>query len=114
MSNKLNIELREGEDFYRLLTIQDSLLAPIDLTGYTFAGQIRAKYAADLYLTFSFTVKDQVTNKGEVEMKLAKALSSLKKISARLNYFYDVEMNDGANTTRILQGNCSIEPEVTK
>lgn len=114
MGNKLNIELKQGEDFYRLITIMSASNSPLDLTGFTFSGQIRAKYNAELYLSFSFVILDQLTHKGQVEMRLSRALSSLKKISTRLNYFYDVEMNDGTSVTRILQGNVSIEPEVSK
>jgi len=41
MSNKLNIELKQGEDFYRLITIKDANGVAVDITGYSFAADIR-------------------------------------------------------------------------
>jgi len=80
MSNKLNIELKQGEDFYRLITIKDNLSAEIDLTGYSFTGQIRASSKSELFLSFTFTIKDQGTSKGQVEMTLADAVWNKKLV----------------------------------
>lgn len=114
MSNKLNLELKQGEDFYRLLTFKDENGSLINLTGYTFAGQIRASYDDEMFLSFSFTTLNQTTNTGQVEMTLAKALSSAKTINVKNKYVYDVERNSGTRTTRVLEGAISISPEVTK
>lgn len=114
MSNKLNLELKQGEDFYRLLTFTDENGALVNLTGYSFAGQIRADYDDTLFLSFTFTILNQGTNTGEVEMTLAKALSSAKTITGKNKYVYDVERNSGTRTTRILEGSINISPEVTK
>lgn len=114
MSNKLNLELKQGEDFLRVLTIKDENGTEVNLTGYSFAAQIRQDYDKDLFLSFTFTIRNQTTNTGEVEMSLAKALSSAKKIIGKQNYVYDVEMNDGSRTTRIMEGQIKITPEVTK
>lgn len=114
MSNKLNLELKQGEDFYRLLTIKDENNTAINLTGYSFAAQIRSSYEEELFLSFTFVIKDQGTYPGQVEMKLAKALSSAKTVNSKYKYVYDVEMNDGSRTTRIMEGTILISPEVTK
>lgn len=114
MSNKLNLELKQGEDFYRLLTFKDENDVAIDLTGFTFAGQIRASYDDELFLSFTFTILNQTTNTGQVEMTLAKALSSAKTINVKNKYVYDVERNSGTRTVRVLEGAISISPEVTK
>jgi hypothetical protein len=114
MSNKLNLELKQGEDFYRLLTFRDENAALMDLTGYTFAGQIRASYDDELFLSFTFSVLNQTTNRGEVEMTLAKALSSAKTVNGKNKYVYDVERNSGTRTVRVLEGVITISPEVTK
>jgi hypothetical protein len=114
MSNKLNLELKQGEDFYRLLTLKDENGTEISLTGFSFAGQIRASYEDELFLSFSFNIKDQVASTGQVEMTLAKALSSAKTVNSKSKYVYDVEMNSGSQTTRIMEGTILISPEVTK
>ena len=110
--NKLDITLRQGEDFYRLLTIKDSDNVVVDITGYSFAAQIRETPVSNEYLAFSFNISDAVN--GQVEMTLAKALSSAKKINSKLKYLYDVEMNDTVRTTRIMEGIVTITPEITK
>lgn len=114
MSNKLNLELKQGEDFYRLITIKDENSNPLNLTGFTFTSQVRATYSADLFLSFSFTILNQGTNAGQVEMKLAKTLSSAKSLVGKSNYVYDVEMNSGSLTSRIMEGTLKISPEVTR
>lgn len=113
-SNYLDLTVRQGEDFYRLLTIQDQNGNDINLTGYTFTAQIRETYSSPLFMSFSFTILDQDTNTGEVEMEISAATSSAKVINSELVYKYDVEMNDGTSTTRIMEGNCIISPEVTR
>jgi hypothetical protein len=114
VSNKLDIELKQGEDFYRLLTIKDENGTPINLTGFSFASQIRSSYSDELFLSFSFNIKDQGTNPGEVEWRLSSALSSAKEVNTKLRYVYDVEMNSGTIKTRIMEGVCLVTPEVTR
>lgn len=116
MSNKLNIEVKQGEDFYRLLTIKDENGTGIDLTGFVFSSQIREKtFSKNIFLSFSFVVDpDQVTNAGQVSMSLAASLSSAKTVNKILKYSYDVEMNSGSTITRIMEGVATITPEVTK
>ena len=114
MSNKLNLELKQGEDFYRLLTFRDENGNLVDLSGYSFAGQIRANYDDELFLSFTFNILNQTTHKGEVEMTLSKTLSSAKLINVKDNYVYDVERNSGSRTVRVLEGTIVISPEVTK
>jgi hypothetical protein len=114
MSNKLDIELKQGEDFYRLLTIKNEDGTPVNLTGFTFSGMIKESFTSPVFLSFSFTVKDQVTNTGEVEMTLPASQSSKKPVSSKAKFVYDVEMNSGSQVTRILQGSLLIDPEVTK
>jgi len=114
MSNKLDLEIKQGEDFFRLLTIKDELGAPINLTGFTFTGQVRATSLTETFLEFTFNVKNQVTNLGQVEMIMSSAVSSKRKTSVKLPLFYDVEMNSGSNKKRILQGSLIFDPEITK
>lgn len=113
MSNRLDLTLRQGEDFYRLLTIKDSDGNAVDITGYSFAAQIRKNFHdSSAYLSFSFNISDAVN--GQVEMTLAKELSSAKTINSKLRYKYDLEMNDTSRVTRIMEGIILITPEVTK
>lgn len=117
-----NFTLEQGASFERVLTIRDSLDAPIDLTGFVFSGQIRKKYSdTSVLASFSFTILDQGTDTGKVRMSMTaantalipveKAESAEKKLT---QYCYDVEMNTGSTVDRILEGVVSISPEVTR
>ena len=114
MSNKLNLELKQGEDFFRLLTIKDETGSVIDLTGFQFKGSIKETPLTGEFLNFSFNILNQVTNKGKVEMTLSSSLSAKKKADRALSLVYDVEMNTGSQVKRILQGTLLFDPEVTK
>lgn len=114
MSNKLDLELKQGEDFFRLITIKDENGYPIDLTGYSFEGQAKESFVSASYIFFTFLVRDQVANKGEVEFSIARAQTSKKKLRERKQLIYDVEMNSGGQVSRILQGSMVLDPGVTK
>jgi hypothetical protein len=114
MSNKLDLEVKQGETFFRLLKIKDELGAPIDLTGFTFFGQIRTSPLAALFVNFNFNILNQFDNKGMVEMTIPSAATIKKKASVKLALVYDVEMNSGSEIKRILQGSVIFDPEITK
>jgi len=119
----LDILIEQGATFSRTLTIEDSNGAPIDLTGWTFVGKIRALQEDSSAIgTFSFTILNQVTNKGQVTWSMS-ATNTLAlpavvtKSYQRVNYYslYDINAThaDGS-VERILQGTCQISPEVSR
>jgi hypothetical protein len=116
MSNKLNLSIDQGTDFLRTLTLKSDANTTIDLTDYEFRGQAREAYdSKNAAFSFSFSIKNQGTNQGEVDMTLANAVSTALKLSAATEYYYDVEMVDaGSKVTRILEGVVTMNPEVTK
>jgi hypothetical protein len=117
-----NFTIEQGTTFERTITINDSLDAPIDLTGFTFRGEIRKKYSDSVsQASFTFTILDQVANTGQVKMTMSsfvtasipvdKADSAAKKLT---QYCYDVEMDTGPTVERIIEGIVSVSPEVTR
>lgn len=114
----VNFDLNQGEDFYRLLTIKDSNDVAIDITGYTFRAQARlAIEDTSPAFSFTFTLKDQTTNTGEVEMTLPNATASLIECidNVKTKYFYDIEMVDtNSKVTRLMYGKITVYPEVTR
>lgn len=114
---KLNITIEQGTDFSQKLTIKDSVLALVDITAWSFAGQVRASFNATAILaTFTFQTLDQTTNRGEVLMKLAHAVTSAipagkKKLTT---YAYDVESTVAGIIDRVVEGDAILDAEVTK
>ena len=119
----LSLIVEQGADFKRVLTIKDSAGVVVNLTGYSFAGQIRRHYGDTKKLAdFAFNILDQGIsgNVGKVEMAISNANTSL--IPATLNpdgtlmdYVYDVEMTNASSfKDRIIRGPIVFIPEVTR
>lgn len=123
MSGKYNMEISQGADYKLGLTIKDDSGTEVDLTGHTFSGQIR-KTASDptILASFTFTILDQVTDTGRVDVELPAAASSAIPVDRSRNasrtittLTYDIESIDPATkTVRWLEGTVKLSPEVTK
>lgn len=115
MSNVLNIEVYQGATFKKIIRIMDSNTER-NLTGYTARGQIRKFYTdTAIVATFTLTIKDQVTNTGEIEWLLAADDTSAYKWKEEVYYVYDIELvSPTLEIERILQGTAKMLPEVTK
>lgn len=119
-----NITINQGEDFEQEIIIKDEAKLPIDLTGYTYSGQIREKYdSATSVATFSCVLNDQRTNKGSVFLRLSHAQtqaipcqpSTTANKRPLTEFIYDIEETDPSlKVKRILQGIVSVSPVVTK
>lgn len=123
MAGKYDMSISQGADFTLRMTLKDSTGTPIDVTDHTFRGQIR-KTASDAVIqaSFDFTILDQITNTGEVDVKLPSSESSAIILDKSKNanrsittMTYDIESEDlSGNVVRWLEGLAKISPEVTK
>lgn len=124
MSASYDIEILQGASFSMLLTIKDSLDAPIDLTGHVFSGQIRKTISDNVVqASFSFDLLDQsnVLTKGKVTVSLPATASSLIDLGNQnsikktiVEMPYDIESSLSGNVTRWLEGSVRISPEITR
>jgi len=119
----LDLTIEQGTTFKRVLTIKDDLDALIDLTGETFRGQIRkTPSSTTIVATFTCTLRNQVTNKGEVEILISAADTALiplasqsKPLIVAENFVYNIErVKADLTVSRILEGIAIVSPEVTK
>jgi hypothetical protein len=117
-----DIYIEEGADFYQLLTFRDANGNLIDLTGYTFNAKIKKNVSdQNPVATFSFSILDQISSKGQVEWKL----SSTEILNINLDkqdypkrtkeqFCYDLYMTDTAPfTDRIMEGIAFVSPGVS-
>lgn len=113
---KQNLTVYQGADYRKVLTFKDESQNLMDLTGYTFRGQVKVAYSDSLpTLTIAFTLRDQTLEQGKVDMLIAAADTSALSIAKKAKYIYDVEMLDtNGKITRILEGEIALHPEVTK
>lgn len=114
--------IKQGEDLYLILEILDASNNPIDLTGHIFRGDIR-KTASDtsVVASFSFTILDQTTDTGKVQVHLHHSLSSAIQLNSSFQaqrtmtlMAYDIESEYVGRVTRWLEGTAIFSPEVTR
>ena len=89
--------------------------APVNLAGYTAKMHIRSKPESKaLILELSTTNGRIVLNETTGSIRLFISASDTASLSVCDKAVYDFELTTGAITTRILQGNVIISPEVTR
>ena len=120
---ELTIDIEQGATFEKILTIKNTLSAAVDITGYTFAGQLRKTFeTASPIATFTFDLQDQVTDTGKVKWSLSDTDTSAITVDPVTNYkkryteyVYDIEMTKPDGTVvRLLEGIARVYPEVTR
>jgi hypothetical protein len=116
MVARQNLTVYQGADYRRALEFKDNSAVLMNLTGYTFRGQVKASYQDEsAVFSFGFTLRDQTTDTGVVDMILTAADTSAVEISKATNYIYDIEMVDtDGYVTRVVEGSLKLYPEVTK
>lgn len=110
-----NFDYPQGTDYTITVTYNDVNGVPVDLTGYTAAGQAREAYdSLSPEFTFTCTILNQITNTGQLTVVIPNnAITTV--LSNKLNLVYDVELTNLAlKKTRILQGKITVLPEVTR
>ena len=105
-----NFTIEQGTTFSRVLTFQENGSA-MNLTGYSVASQMRSTHdSSSIVATFS----GSVTNASSGQITLSLTNSQTSAIEEAI-YVYDVEITSGAGSvTRILEGNITVTPEVTR
>lgn len=112
MATTQNLIIDQGSDYTRTITILDGTLnLPVDITGYTFAGQIRKTMTSNaIAASFTFTLTDPLV--GKVLFSLGNDVTA-GLVEGR--YVYDIEMiNAVAKKFRIVEGIVTINPNVTR
>ena len=88
---------------------------PVNLAGFTAKMQIRSKPESKaLILELSTTNGRIVLNEATGSIRLFISATDSALLSVCDKAVYDLELYNGAVTTRILQGNVIISPEVTR
>ena len=105
-----NFTIEQGTTFNRVLTLQENGSA-MNLTGYSVASQIRSTHDSS---SVTGTISCTISNASNGEITLTMTNSTTSGIEEGI-YVYDIEITSGAGSvTRILQGNVTVSPEVTR
>lgn len=109
MSGKYNIVAEQGATFNLNFTVQVNGVA-LNLTGYTFAMQVRRSTSATT--TLINITSATMTSVGHVSVTVSAA--TMAAVPAG-RWVYDIELtSSGAEVTRILEGRFIVTPEVTQ
>ena len=110
-AGKHNFTLEQGSTFNREITVQENSQA-LNLTGYSARMQMRSTHdSSTIALTFTTTIASPATQ-GKINL-IATATQTAAVEEAI--YVYDLEIESSAgNVTRILEGQVTVTPEVTR
>lgn len=110
MAIKSNLILDQGSTFTTTVEVTDENDDPIDLTGYTGAGQIRKHYTSSNATPFSISLGGAT---GTISLSLT-AVQTANLVAGR--YVFDVELTSTGSgaVSRILEGIVTVTPQVTR
>ncbi len=111
MAGKYDFDLDQGATFNRAIIIKDAANAVVNLTGHSFAGQIRTTaQSSDIAGTFAFVITNAVA--GEVTWSMTSTNTALLPAQQCV---YDVELTQSnGEIIRILSGYVNILSNVTR
>jgi uncharacterized protein YtpQ (UPF0354 family) len=109
MATKANLVIDQGSTFSTDLTLSDENGDPLVLNGYTANSQIRKWYtSSNTSAVFSVSIDN---NNAVISLSLT-ANQTSNLVAGR--YVYDVEINDGYEVSRIVEGVVTVTPQVTR
>lgn len=108
------ITAEQGATFTRVLTWKDSANVPINLAGYTARMQVRTDYFAAVAALTLTTENSKIVLGGSLgTITLTVSATDMAAVSAG-DYVYDLELINGTNVTRLVQGTFTVNAEVTR
>lgn len=114
MASKYNIKLDQGADYGLSITYKDPSGNAMNLVGQTARMYVRATY------TTPTKIIQLTTENGMISIDGANGIINLSISAANTanlvatNSVYDLEIVDGNNVTRLIEGKFTVTPEVTK
>lgn len=111
MSAKYDITMDQGATFNRTLTLKDDSGTVVNLTGNTFAGQIRTSaHSGTIAGTFSFVITN--ASGGVFTWKMSPTITAALPAQQCV---YDVEMTQAnGDVVRLLEGFVDVKANVTR
>ena len=111
-SVKYDIVIEQGATFGLTLTYENPDETPIDLTGMTARMQVRD--ASDDSLIIELTTENGRITLGEATGKITLAITAADTAALDRGGVYDLELVNGTEVNRIIQGKATLSEEVTK
>lgn len=109
-----NLVVEQGATFNKVITYKDSNGTPINLTGYTAKMDIREGYNTSTSIISLNTTNSMITlggDLGTISLLITAANTTLLKEGM---YVYDLFIINGTTITKLLKGQCVVDPRATK
>jgi len=104
-----DIEIEQGATFRYLVDLTSNDGSTYDLSGHTFAAQVKKNYASSS-VSATFTA-ETTTNAGQIRLSLTDEQTALIKAG---RYVFDVLIqNDAGEKYRVIEGIVTVSPAVT-
>lgn len=115
-----DLYIERGATFTRNCIYQDGTGARVNMTGMTLSAQIRSNYSEQSVLaTITATITDAVN--GEFTLSLTASQTEALPVKLAVDfenqktyYTWDLLLNAGSTKRRLMQGNVTISPDVTR
>jgi hypothetical protein len=108
-----DIVIEQGSTLSKTISVKDSSGDAVNLSDVTSVrGQVRKNYAASESYAFTLAVTSAAS--GLISWSMDAVTSASIPVTSVSNYIYDVELVRTSNVQRLLQGNATIIPEVTR
>lgn len=107
---QLNLKILRGDTFTLTIHFQDNAVppAPIDVSGRSFAAQIRRSY--DDEIAVAMTVDDTGAADGDLVLGISATLTA----DIQLDGVWDLQETDGARVTTYIRGDMELVKDVTR
>ena len=110
MSSISNIFIDQGATFTTTVTVSDSNGDAVNLSGYSVAAQIRKSHLSSTSTAFTASISN--ASAGEITISLTDSQTTSLEAG---RYVYDVLITaSGGTTTRVVEGQVTVNPSVTR
>ena len=110
MATISNLYVDAGTTYNNTITVYASNGAPLNLTNYTVASQMRKSYSSSTAYTFTASITD--ANNGKIRLQLTENESAAIPAG---RWLYDVEIRSQSGTvTRVVEGIVTVNPQITQ
>lgn len=104
-----NLSIDQGSSFSSVVTVEGPDGLVFNLTGYTARGQIRKTYTSATYTAFATAIPTPTD--GKINISLTATQTAALKAG---RYMYDIEIVQGTNVIRVIEGQVEVNPRITK
>ena len=111
--NRYDITILQGETFRKHMVWSNASGTPIDLTSHTARMHIR-RTVSDPEIALELTTENARIALGGVTGTIDLVIAALDTSTLEGEFVYDLELVNGADVQRVLQGKAFVNPEVTR